>query len=387
MPQRRSSPAPEVMTWGKALPVLIVAGFFDAMRIFFEWFVFFGPALAAAICSVLVDGKIAAAVCVVAAGAVGFAGAAAIAFFGLIMAEAVGFAGWLVVGGILFLVNIRIFKENILWFVGSLLVSEMPLVGGVVPAMSVAVWRMYSNQIRIEKALYQQWEKENANLLRAEQLEEAAQIQRVQMQNLEEQAELEEQEATGIAAEQEEANAVSEEQRQIDREAEPGRSGARESEEGVESRQASTSAPERATQSAAGNDTQFDTMQDALSELNAKQNRTPEENRLLVRARRIMQTVSIDATETTNPVLRAAYERARQGQKVSDATDGTRNGFVFNNLQMVRSAPAPTKAKEVVNTVPSRRGGPANTAVATYRREEAANDASYQSPNEQDKAA
>ena len=39
------------MTWGKALPLLIVAGIFDVIRIFFEWFVFFGPALGAVACT------------------------------------------------------------------------------------------------------------------------------------------------------------------------------------------------------------------------------------------------------------------------------------------------------------------------------------------------
>lgn len=77
-------------------------------------------------------------------------------------------------------------------------------------------------------------------------------------------------------------------------------------------------------------DNQFETMSDALSQLNSKQNRTPEENEKLTKAKKIMETHSIDATER-DPVLRAAYERAEMGQKVFDGTSETRNGFVFSN--------------------------------------------------------
>jgi hypothetical protein len=71
---------------------------------------------------------------------------------------------------------------------------------------------------------------------------------------------------------------------------------------------------------------------DALSELNSKQNRTREENIRLVKARQIMQRGSIDVNET-DPVLRAAYERARRGEKAYDGTYAHHKGFRFDNVR------------------------------------------------------
>ena len=85
---------------------------------------------------------------------------------------ATGFAGWLIVGGWLMATNSRIFKENALWFVGSLLFSEVPFIGAI-PAITVSVWKMHSNQIKIEKAAFAKWEKENADALVAEKRQQA----------------------------------------------------------------------------------------------------------------------------------------------------------------------------------------------------------------------
>ena len=104
------------MTWGKAMPVLIVAGVFDLIRIFFEQFWFFGPALAGWYCTtklaIYITQILAAAVCGSSATLVGFFGSEAIEAFGAIMAMAVGLLGWLTVGLMILLTNARIFKEN-----------------------------------------------------------------------------------------------------------------------------------------------------------------------------------------------------------------------------------------------------------------------------------
>lgn len=167
------------MTWGKASPVLIVCVVFDALRIFFEQFWFFGPALAAAACTGVVSswvsslGGLTAATCTAAAGVLGYFGAAPIAAFGVIMAMAVGLMGWLAIGLILIMTNARIFEENAghaLWFAVSLLISEVPIVG-TIPALTIIVWRMYRTQIKKEAVARRQYESEQAVAL-AEEREE-----------------------------------------------------------------------------------------------------------------------------------------------------------------------------------------------------------------------
>mgnify|MGYP001560785931 FL=1 len=178
MPQKRNStPPPEVMTWPKAAPALVISVIFDALRLMFMGFIFFGPAMAGLFCTVKAGGSAAAgAVCTAAAGAAGFFGAPALIAFGTVMAMATGFAGWLFVGGWLMATNSRIFKENTLWFVGSLLFSEVPFIGAI-PAITVSVWKMHSNQIKIEKAAYKKWEKENADAQAQERKQQIAEMQ------------------------------------------------------------------------------------------------------------------------------------------------------------------------------------------------------------------
>jgi len=195
-----------VMTWGKAVPVLSVSVIFDALRIFFEWFVLFGPALGAVVCTAGVNsaigtsvsgvgGKIVTAGCTAVAGVLGFFGAGPIEAFGIVMAMAVGFLGWLVVGGILLGTNSRIFKENALWFIGSLLVSEIPFVGSI-PAITISVWRMYGRQIKMEKAALAKWKKEGAAAQLQERNQQIAQAQMMKIRDAQvQQAQFEEQEA------------------------------------------------------------------------------------------------------------------------------------------------------------------------------------------------
>ncbi len=174
------------MTWGKAAPVLVVSAVFDVLRLMFVMFIFFGPALAGLYCAYEVSGWIGtafgltAAACAAGAIAAGFFGAPAFIAFGVVMAMAVGLAGWLTVGLILIIFNGRIFKENALWFVGSLLFSEVPIIGAI-PVITVSVWKMHSNQIRIEKAVYKKWQKENAaRQLQERQRQQNAQLMRYQ---------------------------------------------------------------------------------------------------------------------------------------------------------------------------------------------------------------
>ena len=183
MPPKRSKPPPEVMTWGKATPALVISVIFDALRLMFVGFIFFGPAMAGLYCDYKVSDIIGTAFglttagCATGASTLGFFGALAFMAFGTVMAMATGFAGWLAVGIWLMITNSRIFKENALWFVGSLLFSEVPFIGAI-PAITVSVWKMHSNQIKIEKEALAKWKKENAD---AQAQERKQQINAVQM--------------------------------------------------------------------------------------------------------------------------------------------------------------------------------------------------------------
>lgn len=171
------------MTWAKASPVLAVCVAFDALRMFFEQFWFFGPALAAAACTGVVSsvvgklGGLTAAACTAGGGVLGYFGAGPIEAFGVIMAMAVGLMGWLAIGLMLIVSNARIFEENAghaLWFAGSLLVSEVPIVG-TIPALTIVVWRMYHVQIKKETAALQKYESEQAAAIAAERDEQQRQ--------------------------------------------------------------------------------------------------------------------------------------------------------------------------------------------------------------------
>lgn len=206
MPTRRNNnKPPKTMTWAKASPILAVCALFDALRIFFEQFWFFGPALAVGICTVIVNGVVetvtfgllgagtAAAACTAGGGVLGYFGAGPIEAFGVIMAMAVGLMGWLAVGLLLIFFNARIFEENAghaLWFAGSLLVSEVPIVG-TIPALTVIVWRMYRVQIKKEAEALQKYEREQAAALAAERAEQQRQAVALMQARALQQAQLE----------------------------------------------------------------------------------------------------------------------------------------------------------------------------------------------------
>jgi hypothetical protein len=303
---RRRQEPPLVMTWKKASFFLVVCVVFDALRLFFTMFWFFGPALAGMYCTSKAGALVGqwwgltAFACTAAGGIIGYFSAPVTVVFGTVMAIAVGLFGWMTVGLLLLMFNSRIFKENALWFISSLAISEIPLVGAL-PSMTAATWKMFSNQIKKERAAFKKYEKEQSD----EQLREAqylAQVRAHEQMQAENNAQIDEQEIT----DEEEMMVVEKE---------------RVAEEGE-------GPPEE-------NEIQFETLKDALSELNNKQNRTQEENRKLVRAKEIMKKISITTggdtgDERNDPVLFAAYNRARLGQKIWDNTDATRNGFKFN---------------------------------------------------------
>lgn len=198
------------MSWGRAMPVLILGIIVDAARFFFELFWFFGPALAALACTAigsdvisswtfgLLGTKTAALVCSAGAGVAGFFAAPALVTFGVIMGMAVGFAGWLIVWSILMIINRRILTENtgnMLWLFGSLILSEIPFLDAL-PALTGTLIKMYSTQIKTEKAAMDAYQAQVA----AEQAEEQ-QMQLMQQQQY--MAQMQQEEEFAFAQEQE----------------------------------------------------------------------------------------------------------------------------------------------------------------------------------------
>jgi len=191
MPQNRNSAKPpEVMTWGKASPILVVAVLFDLVRIFFEMFWFFGPALVAVYCSMQAGEWVGSlwglteAACSAAAGVAGFYGAAITIPFGTTMAMATGLFGYLTLGLWILMKNPRIFVANAsgsLWLAGGFGVSVVPLIGAV-PAFSLVLWRLYRTQIHVEKTALKKWEKEHVAAKRQERERQAQAAALIRMQ-------------------------------------------------------------------------------------------------------------------------------------------------------------------------------------------------------------
>lgn len=195
MPQNRSSAPPPVMTWKKASPVLAVAVFFDLARAFFNMFWFFGPALAAALCTSTASGWVGsvwgltALMCTAAAGVAGAAVSAITVPFGVVMAMMVGFAGWLTIGFWLLATNGRIFSENAgngAWFAASLLAGEVPLVN-TLPALTGLVWKMYRTQIQKDAQALRVYEASRAAAQAQERQQAMLRIQQAQSIQMQEQ--------------------------------------------------------------------------------------------------------------------------------------------------------------------------------------------------------
>ncbi len=183
---------PQVMTWGKALPILVLSAIFDALRFLFNMFWFFGPALAALYCTSVVSdsvgslGGATATACEAGGVVAGYFGFGVLAIFGTIMAMVVGLVGWLAVGLIMLLTNARIFKES-LWFAGSLLASQIPFINAF-PLLTVTTWKMHHAQIKRDKEALKKYEKEHADAELQERNQQIAEMQAQQAQQLQQQA-------------------------------------------------------------------------------------------------------------------------------------------------------------------------------------------------------
>lgn len=184
---------PQTMTWAKAAPMFVIAVLFDALRLMCQQLWFFGPALAALYCTAeggaalsswtfgALGTKTAGFACSVGATIIGAYGLPIIEVVGIILAIAVGLIGWMTVGLMLITTNGRIFKENAansLWFIGSLLISEVPFVG-TIPALTGTLFKMYSVQIRTEKAALRAYHQRQETLNVQQRQMQAA--QRMQM--------------------------------------------------------------------------------------------------------------------------------------------------------------------------------------------------------------
>lgn len=181
------------MSWGRAVPILLICAVFDALRFICEQFWFFGPAIATAYCTT--KGIILGTACTTTVAAIGFFGSAAITAFGVIMAMAVGLFGWMTIGLALIMTNARIFKENAsgaLHFALGLLVSEIPIIG-TLPAFTISVARMYHTQIKKEKEDLKQYEEERAAELQANERRERQIMQMRATQQAQLEATIEEQ--------------------------------------------------------------------------------------------------------------------------------------------------------------------------------------------------
>lgn len=204
MPSKsRNSAPPPVMTWSKAAPVLVAAVLFDALRILFELFWFFGPAIVAVVCTQAVSSSntfastLGAIGCTAAAGAAGAAAAAPLAAFGVVMADAVGLFAFLALGVWILVTNGRVVKAVAtapLQFAAAFAVGEIPIIG-TLPVFTWILWRLYGTQIRVEKAALAAYEKQAAAELTARRREELQLAQAANDENAaEENAAAEEQE-------------------------------------------------------------------------------------------------------------------------------------------------------------------------------------------------
>jgi hypothetical protein len=178
-----NSGPPPVMTWSKASLFIAIAVIFDLVRTFFLGFVFFGPALLAGACTYETAGyvgtKVAALACtagttaIVVGGNILTAGAltATLAFFGQVMGMSVGFSGWIVLGILLLLLNRRIFVTNASAALTSLVglgITQIPFID-FIPALTGTTLRLFSVQIRSERAALTEWKKKESARINAQQ--------------------------------------------------------------------------------------------------------------------------------------------------------------------------------------------------------------------------
>lgn len=169
MPPKGSN-RPNVMTWGKAIPVLVIAVVFDALRFIFEQFWFFGPVLLGLATKIAASqylgNFLGAALGGAVAGVAGFFGGGAFQAFGAVIAIALGLFGWLTIGLLLAFINARIFKTtatSMLWSMLGLGVSVTPVVG-TLPGLTLTTLRLYHAQIKNDKEALAKWNAEQKAL-------------------------------------------------------------------------------------------------------------------------------------------------------------------------------------------------------------------------------
>jgi hypothetical protein len=185
MPRNKNSEEPpKAITWKKAFLVLVVAALFDLMRLFFMMFWFFGPAIAAVYCTsktVTWVGSLwglTAAACTAGAAVAGVAASAMTIAIGIIMADAVGLAGFLVLGLWVAMSNARLLKTISTakpQFIAAFAIGEIPLVGSL-PVFTFVLWKLYRAQIKTEGAALKKWEQEHTDAQRRERQEQAAML-------------------------------------------------------------------------------------------------------------------------------------------------------------------------------------------------------------------
>lgn len=179
-PQKPASlddPPPPQTTWGKAAFVLVLALVFDAIRFVCEQFWIFGPIiLGAGVTAAFGGGILGYAAGALAGGATGFFLPEVYAGLGVILAMAFGLLGWISVIFILFTTNRRIFKEQkdvFIWISASFIIDEIPIIGSL-PSLSGLVLKLYSKQIKQDKANMKAYNDRRAELLRQQQAERLA---------------------------------------------------------------------------------------------------------------------------------------------------------------------------------------------------------------------
>lgn len=200
MPRRRIKEAPPtVTTWGSALPVLIVAVLFDILRAAATWLWLLAPTIAAGLCSHYTGFTL---LCVGVSGIAGTAAAPALTMAGAAIAMVIGITGWIVVMLLMLLIAPRVLARGMLMMGLSFVFSELPILNSV-PALTLAIWRMYHQQIKADKEAMKKYQERMAAQKAQETRERMAELARAREEEAYATAELENE----VALEQEEADA------------------------------------------------------------------------------------------------------------------------------------------------------------------------------------
>lgn len=175
---------PPVMTWMRAAPALVIAGLTDTLKLFFNGFWFFGPAIAAFYCTSKVSDWVGSvwglteAACEAAAAAAGTYFSPILASIGVIMAFATALLGFLALVLWILMANLRIFKTvrtSLIQIAAAFGSGAIPFIGAI-PSFTPIILRLYRRQIKLEKAAHTKWQKETAAVRLKEKETQLAQI-------------------------------------------------------------------------------------------------------------------------------------------------------------------------------------------------------------------